>query len=348
MKKLLFVLLILSILLAGCGKKGPTPEETSDPIAPTDTADANNNDAGDIDIEIEIPTDEVINNPSPLTGLEMENKYQPVAIMVENFSAARPYSGIIDADIVYEAHNEGGLTRFLAIFQSKSPKIVGPVRSVRHYFMWMAEEWDAYLVHFGQSFIAAERFDKIKVKRLNGLYTDKPFWRDNSRKAPHNVYIDVNKVREKIDFEQSAKGFSFISENKRQGSPYKSITIPYNTSTTLVEYKYDDTQKLNMRYINRKKDVEKETGKQLFAKNIIIQYAVHTILEPGAGYRDVALVGSGKAQYFMDGQWLEGTWERKAPEDRTIFYDQDKKEMEFLRGNSWIQIVQTDMKVSVN
>lgn len=354
MKKTILLLTVLAVLLTGCGRdknenEGELPGTSESTPVPVDG----------INTDDPIPVDElspepqpgdleIIDNPSPLTGLQMEGPYRPVAVIVEDLAAARPHSGVIDADLVYEAHVEGGITRFLAIFLSKSPEVVGPVRSLRHYYMWIGLEWDALLVHNGQSFIAEERFDTIPVKRVNGLVTGKPFWRDSTRKMPHNLYTCIGSLREYIDFEQKAEGFTFSPSITWEGEEYRTIEIPYNRINNIVTYEYDAETMLNYRFINGQADVDRETGKQLFAKNVIIQYAAHSMLEPGAGYRDIALIGTGKAQYFIEGRWTEGTWERDRQEDRTVFYDSDKNEISLVRGNTWVQIVQNSMEIAID
>jgi len=149
-------------------------------------------------------------------------------------------------------------------------------------------------VHYGQSFIAEEQFDTIKVHRLNGFYEDGPFWRDNSRKAPHNVYISVDECRKRINFEQEERGFEFSTEPMAGGKEYHTLILPYHKSNSMVEYRYDEEKGMNIRYMNGKPHVDRETGKQLYNKNIIVQFAKHGILEPGAGYREVEVIGSGK------------------------------------------------------
>lgn len=354
MKKWLVPIIIGVILLSSCsGNDSGLTEETTPRPAPTQkpletpTPELTDDDANETNIDIDVTEPKAIENPSPITGLEMNGEYKPVAVIVENFAAARPQSGIIDADLVYEANAEGGITRFLAVFLSKRPEIVGPVRSVRHYYMWMAQEWDALLVHYGQSFIAEDMFNKVNVKRLNGFYDEKLFWRDKSRKAPHNFYIDINDCLDVINFDQDCKGFKFSMEPVQNGKEYKKVTIPYNRSNNVVSYEYDAEQDLNMRFINGKKDTDRESGKQYFAKNIIIQHAKHSILEPGAGYRDVKLVDKGKAKYFIGGRYFEGTWERKSYDSQTVFYDESGNEIALQPGNTWVQIVQEDLQITV-
>ncbi|MFU0800663.1 MAG: DUF3048 domain-containing protein [Xylanivirga thermophila] len=339
------VILSLSIMLAACSRPYVEADKDMMDIDNTDTIeDSISQDDGDKVVET---VDIKGGNICPLTGIPYEGTYKPVAIMIENSPKARPQSGLSKADIVYEVHAEGGITRFMALFLSNMPNKVGPIRSVRHYYMQLAQEWDAYLVHYGQSFIAEEQFDKINVKRLNGLNTNKPFWRDKSRKAPHNVYIDALKCQDKIDFDQTARGFSFSDDYPDGGLAYEKIVLPFNDSYSKVEYIYDDEKGQNMRYNGGRASIDQETGKQLSNKNIIVQYAEHSILEPGAGYRDVKVFGKGRAAYFIDGRYYEGTWSRKNAEKPTVYYNEENIPITLKPGNTWIEIVPDDMEVSI-
>lgn len=348
MKKIAIFLSFL-LLLCSCTGKDIDMEDVEDdtieiePIIVEDTdVLKEEDDEEDVDDEVRIEPVEGAGAGFPYTG-----PYRPVAVIIENEPAARPQSGLSDADVVYEVHAEGGITRFLALFLSKSPPVVGPVRSVRHYYMHLAQEWDAYLVHYGQSFIAENQFASIPVRRLNGIKGSKLFWRDNSRKAPHNVYIDIGKCKDDITFDQKERKVSLTTEVPTQGTEYSSITIPYNSTFSKVEYKYDRESGRNMRGTNGKPSTDKESGAELFANNIIIQYAKHGILEPGAGYREVEVFGSGKAMYFIGGKCFEGRWERANSKSPTRFLDESGEEVRLMQGNLWVHIVPTNMKVVV-
>lgn len=71
-------------------------------------------------------------------------KRRPLAVMVENSQEARPQSGLIRSDIVYETVAEGGVTRFMPVFlcdAARSDVVVAPVRSVRTYYIDWASEY---------------------------------------------------------------------------------------------------------------------------------------------------------------------------------------------------------------
>src|SRR5688572_15954568 len=71
----------------------------------------------------------------PLRGTAAPNSdaihTRPLVIKVANDPAARPQSGMSQADLILEITVEGGITRYALVFQSQEPSKVGPVRSAR-------------------------------------------------------------------------------------------------------------------------------------------------------------------------------------------------------------------------
>lgn len=93
---------------------------------------------------------------TPFTGeATTENiTNRPVAVMVSNQTQARPQTGLSKADIVFEMLTEGNVTRFMAIYQSQDPDVVGPVRSAREYFFDLANDYGAlYTYHGAANFV---------------------------------------------------------------------------------------------------------------------------------------------------------------------------------------------------
>ncbi len=101
------------------------------------------------------PAPEPVKYYSPLTGMlvpdEATTKLAVTGMMIENSPDARPQSGIKDSGVVFEAIAEGGITRFLVLYQEQKPQLIGPVRSVRIYDLdWLAA-FDASIGHVGGS-----------------------------------------------------------------------------------------------------------------------------------------------------------------------------------------------------
>lgn len=134
---------------------------------------------------------------SPLTGMDMNAQFKnqrPLAVMVENEYNARPQSGLDKAGVVYEVLAEGGITRFLAIYLGETVDEIGPVRSARPYFLDYTMEYDGIYIHYGASPQGYTDLKKLKIDAINGMYDDVTFWRDKSRKEPHNAYTNTEKI----------------------------------------------------------------------------------------------------------------------------------------------------------
>ena len=92
--------------------------------------------------------------PAPLTGVLVPPDVaarHPIAVMVDDLGAARPQSGFNAASVVWQAPAEGGIPRYMMVFQENIPALVGPVRSSRYYYIAWAAEWRALYAHAGGS-----------------------------------------------------------------------------------------------------------------------------------------------------------------------------------------------------
>ncbi len=167
---------------------------------------------------------------STLSGLwvpvEVGNR-RPYAIQFSNFKTVRNQWGIGQADIVYEALVEGGITRFLAIGENFTGDRLGSVRSSRHYFVSLADEYDAIYIHYGKTKYAVSKLKELKIDNLDGEtgIGNTVFYRDKSMKAPHNAFTGLAKILEGIkqkgyetkhsqDFEPHYKGYYITNGRK--------------------------------------------------------------------------------------------------------------------------------------
>ncbi len=96
----------------------------------------------EVDEEVEVEEEVPQTVASPLSGVEVDPSVasrQITSVMIENSGEARPQSGLLEADVVFEAIAEGGVTRFLALYQAGAPQAIGPIRSARPYYVdWAA------------------------------------------------------------------------------------------------------------------------------------------------------------------------------------------------------------------
>lgn len=279
----------------------------------------------------------------PLTGVAVKEPIanRPFMIMVENAPAARPQSGLYRADIVYEVLAEGEITRFLSVFQSEPAEIIGPVRSMRPYFVELGVGLDAMLVHAGWSQDAMNMMVKLKAAHLDEVYGDgDAYWRSKERKPPHNLYTSVEKAtgraeRRKFRMDWNNPLLYFAApEHTVTGQPARAIHIPYLLGYK-VDYTYDDAAGVYKRNMAGAPHLDKESGEQITAVNVLVIEAKHRILD-NVGRRDVDVNGPGKGVLFQQGKAQEITWTRA---DGVIRAYSGKNELPLLPGKTWVQIV---------
>jgi len=285
---------------------------------------------------------------------------RPFGVMINNHTEARPQSGLIYADLVYEIVAEGGITRYLAFFLSNTPEKIGPVRSAREYYLVLVKELsDAMIMHIGYSPQALYAIDTWPVRSLfRGGCESMPGcgWRDNPRNVAyeHTAYVNGMKLRElgtRLGWE--GKGDITLWKFKDNITKYSQkpaatkISIDFWTKGDYSSiFTYNQQNNTYLKYTGY--DVsdqpipvkDQETGAQVEVKNLIVQFATeNTVFGDEKGRLDYQLLGSGKALVFIDGKVVDATWSKSGRDERTLFYDTDGNEVEFNRGKFWIAIV---------
>lgn len=275
----------------------------------------------------------------------------PIAVMIENLQSVRPQSGLGDADIVYEALAEGGITRFMAVYLTdKHLAEIGPVRSARNYYVVWAEEYQALYAHVGGSPQAlATLADDENLVDLNQFYNAPYFWRKTDIAAPHNLMTSSEKLafalRDKIGENATANYTAWLTKKEAAKKDWpteeKSITLNFSSDSYKVEWKYAPETNTYLRLNGGVEHLDKNTGKQISAKNIVVQYVKANLLDD-AGRLDLDTVGEGQMVLFQDGISIEGTWKKTTPTERTRFYDEDNQEIKFNLGNIWVEVLPED------
>jgi len=280
---------------------------------------------------------------APLTGLPTEEELtrRIIAVMIENHPDARPQSGLNEADIVYEILAEGDITRFIAFFQSKEPAIIGPVRSVRPYYIETAKGFDAVIVHAGGSEQALNMLRNEGYPHLDEIYNaGEAFWRDSTRKMPHNLYTSFTKVYNVLKergyrLESNLPKFYFREEEKIDSKEeVKEVTIPYYQSYK-VTYIYDPEKGEYLRFINEKPHTDRETKEQIRVKNILIIKTKHQVLD-SYGRRAVNVYGPGEGYLLQNGKITSILWKR---EGGIIKGYKNGIELGLIPGNTWVQVI---------
>lgn len=284
---------------------------------------------------------------APLTGLRHAEPItrRPMAVMINNAPAARPQSGLQGADMVYEVLAEGGVTRLIAIYHSGGDGLrIGPVRSIRPYMIDLGESYHGVLVHAGASndaFAILRNENKEDLDEITnaGAY----FWRDKSRKAPHNLYSNLDKLmegaakRKYATEDKTVPAYTFWEEDKSvEGEDVTNITIKFQLNNYLVSYEYDAASKLYKRSVNGESHSDLDSGEQLTATNLVVLGADHKVLDD-VGRLSVDLELGGEALVLQKGKLIRGQWIRK--EGDVIRIIKDNMEIPFYPGNTFFHIV---------
>lgn len=294
----------------------------------------------------------------PLTGLDAPSEESThirlVSVKIENSPEARPQTNMQMADVVYESVTEGGITRFNAIFQSQSPDTIGPVRSARLSDLYIVPEYNALFVFSGASSTVNARVNKSGIDNLSeDAGISYPFSRSSSRPRPHNLYLSLARLREesikrKMKQTQDITGFAFDRASAETTSPIASISIPFSTANR-VTWTYDPATKAYLRVNNGKKFTDAATGKQISARNVVVMWAQHKTAsrdKVGSVTYEIVLKGSGQCAVFRNGQRFDGTWQTDGTKP-PAFRSQDGTLIKLSPGNTWFQVVQPSVNITM-
>lgn len=341
-KNIFCAFLVVSLLLSGCSNKKTSSPKTESP----------KNSSIEVSDNSVAPKEQKYY--APFTGEEVSKEVsQNIAFMttIENSSAARPQSGFTSADIVYEAMTEGGTTRCFALFQKENCDKIGPVRSVRTYFIDLAYEYNVPFGHCGGSSDATERITKENLMSMNEMYNGSYYWRDKSIKVQeHSLYTSTEKLRSlatakgyvkpitaKLKFDKAFwDNLSTASSNL--------VTIRFNGEYTTA-YTYKDG--LYYKSMNNVASENKEDKKPVAVKNLIIQ-KVNYRPRANSECLDADLIGQGDAIIFSNGKMINAKWSRTDLHSQTIFKDDKGNIIPLNPGKTWWHLLDQNASLKIS
>lgn len=285
-------------------------------------------------------------NYYPFTGLatEEEASNRAIAIMVNNHSQARPQTGLSDADIVFEMLTEGNITRFLAIYQSTAPEVVGPVRSAREYFFTLADGYGAIYVYHGAATFVNDMINSRGIENLPGAIYDNDghlFVRESFREAPHNSYFQFSSAYDVA----AEKGYAthmqydplpFLDNDEEVlGEDANYVRINYAPNDSFVEFKYEETDGHYTRYNDGEMSVELNTDIPIQVDNVLIVETEHQVIDDEQR-RFIDIESGGPAYLLQQGKVQQLEWENK---NGRIIPVKDGQVVPFTPGKTWINFI---------
>lgn len=278
-----------------------------------------------------------------------ENQW-PIAVMIDNHTAARPQSGLQNASIVYETLAEGGIPRFMAIYADANVKVVGPVRSTRPYFVRFAAELNAAMAHAGGSPDGLALVKKLKLLSLEGINGKfaKLFYRAYNG-GVHGMYTNVTALYKGLKTTNLGKvkplyknwkfGDSAVLAKRPNGKHGATIDLSYGKSY-IAEFRYDRKQDKYFRFTGGRALIDRQAKKQVTVRNVIIIDVPKEKVLDRKGRLDINVIGKGTGVVLKGGTVTKITWAKKNDRARTIFTNvKTKKEIILTRGNTWVEVV---------
>ena len=270
--------------------------------------------------------------------------------IIENSSAAKPQSGISSADILFETLAEGGIPRFLALFSTNFPSIIGPIRSIRPYFIDIVKEFNLPVAHCGGSTEALSTINNdssiISINEINyGSY----FWRDSKRKAPHNLYTSSDNIKKYIsnkDINITKSQFVSFDDNFFNNSnlqPASNIEIQIN-KTYNTSYEFKDN--LYYKFMNSEKAMDALNNSQINFSNIIIQKTPIPLCSDNS-HLNIPIIGKGEGIVFSKGKMINITWKKNSLDSKIVLLDKDGNSVALSPGKTMWNIVDTKTKIKI-
>ncbi len=294
---------------------------------------------------------------SPITGLKCENyNRRPIAAMLAMDPITRPLSGIGAADLVIEMPViTGSITRLMAVYVCEEPEEIGSLRSSRHDFIPLAMGLDAIYAHWGGSHYALDKLNIGIMDNIDALKNPyNAFWQKSGIPMPHNGFTSMARLL------NAAEKLGYRLTNKFEGYPHDKFSIPNsqfskNSKGELtigyggsyrVFYEYNPETNSYLRWRNGIEETDELTGEQVEVQNVVIMRAVSRMIEP-PDYNDVDIEGAGTAVVYRNGEEIKGIWKKQGKYQPTKLYflDEKGKEIKFVPGKIWIEIVEPYQEV---
>jgi hypothetical protein len=283
--------------------------------------------------------------PSALTGLQVDPKVNslPVTgVMIENSQDARPQSGLSQAGIVFEAIAEGGITRFLALFQDTSPDNVGPIRSARPYYEQWALGFDAGYAHVGGSPEALADIKSWGVRDLDQFANGGSYHRVSSRPAPHNVYTGIGTLNQ-LETKKGYNSSTFNSLPRKAETPVKvptakTVNLVLSGPLYNVQYLYDPTTNSYKRSEAGAPHMDANTNTQISPK-VVVALVMPYKIEPDGYHSDYTTIGTGPIYVFQDGMVTTGQWAKSSNSSQFIFTDSSGAVIKLNPGQTWLTAI---------
>lgn len=268
--------------------------------------------------------------------------HSSIAAKVDNHWDARPQVGLERTDIIFEELVEGGITRYVAIWQSDIPEVLGPVRSIRPMDPDIVSPFSGIICYSGGQYRFVTLMQNTPV--YNAIHgqpdTKDTFYRTRDKAAPHNVLVKAQEVlAQHPDIAPPQQQFAYSLDGA------SSTAGKMGTSTAAIEYRFsnaysgtwnwDHTVDRWMRVQQGDIDLD-SNGNQLSAANVVI---IRVNVSDDHDVPKTELHGSGEAWFSSGGATVHGSWSKASATEPLRLLDDDGVTVRLAAGNTWFELI---------
>jgi hypothetical protein len=287
----------------------------------------------------------------PLTGRSAPGgkiPHRPVlAVKIENLPEARPQAGLDRADIVYEEPVEGGITRFIALFQCNDAAKVGPIRSGRTTDPEILVQYGKPpLAYSGGANLVRKAIDRAGLTDISEPEAPQAYTRDPARVAPHDLFSSTAKLWAAAKLKTGAPDpvFTYSDQLSLKAKRVADVHLPFSSYSD-VHWAWSKKDGAWLRSHGTVPHLL-TSGDQVQATNVVVQVVKVVpgqIVDPaGNPSPEVDVTGKGKAYVFRDGKMIVGKWIRAKSSDVTQFVTKKGDVIKLAPGTTWVELYPND------
>ncbi|MFN4002926.1 DUF3048 domain-containing protein [Microcella sp.] len=283
---------------------------------------------------------------APLTGEQIEVgalTAPSLAAKVDNHPSARPQVGLDRTDIVFEELVEGGLTRYVAVWHSDVPSVIGPVRSIRPMDPEIISPLGGIVAYSG----GQQRFVQLMLAApvYNAIHgqsdTASTFYRGDNAPAPHNVLVKAPQlISQHLDLAAPRQQFAFAeslaaASATKEGRPTSAISLVFGSSSAPV-WKWGEKTQRWVRFMTGGERDMAASGEQLSADNVVVLRVPVQVI---SSIPTTKLIGSGEAWVSSGGATIKATWSKRSLAAPIRLLDANGVAVRLAPGNTWVELV---------
>ncbi len=293
--------------------------------------------------------DAIYDEIQPLTGerTEAANTGRALAVKVDNIDSARPQKNLHIADIVIEEEVEFQLTRFIAFYHSELPAIIGPTRSARTTDFGILGAYNQPVLSSSGGNpivlqILSEFEDRGTLINRNEASLPSAYFRDTSRRAPHNLYARTATIMNSVtagDAPQSIFSFRPSGIPSPVGTASNGVRVDFGRND--VSYIWDPAARGWQRWQNG--SIHKmDDGTIIAPDNVVVQEVKYITSIADADTPEAVTTGTGRVHVFTDGKYISGTWSRAGGDDPTTLTDDSGAPILLTPGETWVALARPE------